>query len=91
MDKKSLKVKIFLNFFGTYKEVRQAADISTTQVKRGEHDWRACASFSARRWMDNKSVILLLNYHDPRAVHYSERRVKGSKDKLKFSLFDCYS
>ena len=30
MDKKSLKVKIFLNFFGTYKEVRQVADITTT-------------------------------------------------------------
>ena len=32
MDKKSLKVKIFLNFFGTYKEVRQVADISTTNI-----------------------------------------------------------
>ena len=28
--KKSLKVKIFLNFFGTYKEVHQVADITTT-------------------------------------------------------------
>ena len=28
--KKSLKVKIFLNFFGTYKKVRQVADIYTT-------------------------------------------------------------
>ena len=28
--KKGLKVKIFLNFFGTYKEVRQVADITTT-------------------------------------------------------------
>ena len=28
--KKSLKVNIFLNFFGKYKEVRQVADISTT-------------------------------------------------------------
>ena len=30
MDKKCLKVKIFLNFFGTYKEVSLVADISTT-------------------------------------------------------------
>ena len=29
--KKSLKVKIFLNFFGTYKEVCQIGDISTTK------------------------------------------------------------
>ena len=33
MDKKSLKVKIFLNLFGTYKEVRQVADMSTTPGK----------------------------------------------------------
>ena len=31
--KKKSKVKTFLNFFGTYKEVRQVADISTTEVK----------------------------------------------------------
>ena len=30
MDKKSLKVKIFLNLFGAYKEVSQVADITTT-------------------------------------------------------------
>ena len=30
MDKKRLKVKTSLNFFGTYKEVSQVADISTT-------------------------------------------------------------
>ena len=30
MDKESLKVKIFLSLFGTYKEVRQVADITTT-------------------------------------------------------------
>ena len=32
MDKKSLKVKIFLNLFGAYKEVCQVADISTTKT-----------------------------------------------------------
>ena len=30
MDKKSFKVNIFLIFYGTYKEVRRAADIYTT-------------------------------------------------------------
>ena len=30
MDKKSLKVKIFLNFFGTYKKVRNAGVGYTT-------------------------------------------------------------
>ena len=32
MDKKSLKVKIFLNLFGNYKEVCQVADVCTTSV-----------------------------------------------------------
>ena len=30
MDNKSLKVKIFLNFFGTYKKVRYAGLVYTT-------------------------------------------------------------
>ena len=30
MNSKSLKVKIFSNFLGTYKEVRQVADITTS-------------------------------------------------------------
>ena len=34
MDKKSPKVKIFLNLFGTYEEVRQVADITTTSLMR---------------------------------------------------------
>ena len=38
------------------------------QMKRGEHDWQACQSLSATKWMDNKSVILLSNYHDPRSI-----------------------
>ena len=32
MDKKSLKVKIFLKLFGSYKEVFQVADITTTPL-----------------------------------------------------------
>ena len=34
MDKKILKVKIFKKLFGTYKEVCQVADISTTIVNK---------------------------------------------------------
>ena len=55
------------------------------QMKHSEYDWRTCASFSNTKWMDDKSVILLSNYHDYRAVHYIERRVKVSKEKLKLS------
>ena len=56
-----------------------------TQMKRGEHDWQACQSLSATKWMDNKSVILLSNYHDPGSVRDIDRRVKGSKEKVKIS------
>ena len=55
------------------------------QMKRGEHDWQACQTLSASKWMDNKSVILLSNYHDPRVVRDIERWVKESKDKVKVS------
>ena len=55
------------------------------QMKRGEHDWLACDSISATKWMDNKAVILLSNYHDPRDVYQIQRRVKGSKDKMQVS------
>ena len=33
--------------------------------------------------MDNKSVILLSNYFNPMETQQTERRVKGSKDKVK--------
>ena len=33
------------------------------QMKRGEHDWLACDAISATKWMNNRSVILLSNYH----------------------------
>jgi len=52
---------------------------------RGEHDWLASNGISATKWMDNKSVFLLSNYQNPRAVHDIERRVKGSKNKVKVS------
>ena len=54
-------------------------------MKRGEHDWLACDSISATKWMDNKAVMLLSNYHDPSDVYQIQRRVKGSKDKMQVS------
>ena len=35
--------------------------------------------------MDNKSVILLSDYHDPRVIRDIDRRLKGSKNKVKVS------
>ena len=32
MDKKGLKVNIFLNFYGTYKEMCNVADITTIEL-----------------------------------------------------------
>jgi len=47
--------------------------------------WLASNGISATKWMDNKSVFLLSNYQNPRAAHDIERRVKGSKNKVKVS------
>lgn len=55
------------------------------QLTRGEHDWLACKGITATKWMDNKSVTLLSSCHDPRVVQQIDRRVKGSKDKVKVS------
>ena len=54
-------------------------------MKRGEYDWLACDTISATKWMDNWSVILLSNYHNPSVVQEINRRVKGSKEKVKLS------
>ena len=54
-------------------------------MKRGEHDWLPCDTISATNWMDNRSVILLSNYHNPSVVQEINRRVKGSKEKVKVS------
>ena len=49
MDKKSVKVKIFLNLFGTYKEVRQVADITTAIITKSN-------------WTKNQSKLKNQNY-----------------------------
>ena len=53
------------------------------EMKRGEHDWFSSNHLSAIKWMDNKSVILLSNYFNPKETQQIERRVKVSKDKVK--------
>ena len=53
------------------------------EMKRGEHDWFSSNHLPAIKWMDNKSVILLSNYFNPKETQQIERRVKRSKDKVK--------
>ena len=53
------------------------------EMKRGEHDWFSSNQLSAIKWMNNKSVILLSNYFNPKETQQIERRVNGSKDKVK--------
>ena len=55
------------------------------QMKRDEHDWLACDTISATKWMDSRSVILLSNYHNSSVFQEINRRVKGSKEKVKVS------
>lgn len=40
---------------------------------------------SVTEWIDNKSDILLSNYHDPRFVNDIDKRVKEWKEKVKVS------
>ena len=53
------------------------------QMKRDEHDWLACDTISTTKWMDNRSVILLSNYHNPSVLQEINGRGKGSKEKVK--------
>ena len=53
------------------------------EMKRGEHDCFSSNHLSVITWMDNKSVILLFNYFNPKETQQIERRVKGSKDTVK--------
>ena len=55
------------------------------QMKRDEHDCLACDTISATKWMDSRSVILLSNYHNSSVFQEINRRVKGSKEKVKVS------
>ena len=50
-------------------------------LKAGEHDWLACDTISATKWMDNQSVILLFNYHNPSVVQESIKESRVQKRK----------
>ena len=52
------------------------------EMKRGEHDWFSSNHLSAIKWMDNKPVILSSNFFNLKETQQTERRVKGSKDKV---------
>lgn len=41
--------------------------------------------FFATKWIYNKYIILLSNYHDPRVARDIDRLVKGLNDKVKVS------
>ena len=41
--------------------------------------------FFATKWIYNKCIILLSNYHDPRVARDADRLVKGLNDKVKVS------
>ena len=51
------------------------------EMKRGEHHWFSSNNLSAITC--NKSVIRLSKYFNPKEMQQIERRVKGSKDKVK--------
>ena len=52
-------------------------------MKHSEYDWFSSNHLSAIKWMDNTSVIILSNYFNPKETKQIERRVRGSKDKVK--------
>ena len=51
------------------------------QMKRGEHDWLAWDTISVTKWMDNRSVILLPSYHNPRFVQEINEELRVQKRK----------
>ena len=53
------------------------------EMKQGEYNWFSTNHLSAIKWMDNKSIILLSNYLNPKEMQQINCRVKGSKDKVK--------
>lgn len=54
-------------------------------MKRETYDSQACKTLSSASWMNNRSVVLLFNYHDQKVLKDIERQVKGLKDKEKGS------
>ena len=79
---KLLEIAIYAT--GTVRANRKNMPVLThdKEIKRSEYDWFPSNHLSAIKWMDNKSVILLSNYFNPKEMQQIERRVKGSKDKV---------
>ena len=48
------------------------------EMSRGEHDWFSANHLSVIKWMDNKSVILLSNYLNPKEM---QQMIAGQKDQ----------
>ena len=47
-------------------------------LKRGDADWRVSKDgIAALKWMDNRSVLLLGNYHDPSVMETTSRKKKN--------------
>ena len=62
----NLMLKLFEDWIyitGTVKSNRKYMPTlkADNQMKRGEYDWLECDTISAKKWMDNRSVILLSN------------------------------
>lgn len=47
------------------------------QMKRGDHDWLSANGLLVIKRIDNKSVMLLKNYFNPKATQEIDGRVKG--------------
>ena len=82
MDKKSLKVKIFLNFYETYKKLSNVADIyTTTGSTKTKFRSRTNNYKSTQRTFVNKEAVpkqaLKQNrFHE----HYCSYRHNGNED-----------
>ena len=46
-------------------------------MKRGDHDWLSANGLLVIKRIDNKSVMLLKNYFNPKATQEIDGRVKG--------------
>ena len=53
------------------------------EMNCSKHNWFSSNRLSAIKWMDNKSVILLSNYFNPKEMQQIKRKLKGSKNEVK--------
>ncbi|KAJ8953437.1 hypothetical protein NQ318_023556 [Aromia moschata] len=83
-SKKALANKIYS--CGTIRKGRKHYPdlISDKIMQRGQVDWRVSRDgLTALKWMDNRSVLLLGNYHNPSIMEtVSRRRKNGSNENI---------